>query len=225
MEKEKNLIRSCNWYNPLTAITEKGEAFELDNIIIYSENGALIETGRGWFDHGNNSIKEDEGLTITPAIKRKTKIDFNCKQNYIVRSEEKSYRIDRRYTLYLYYKNVNYKYEGLTLDNLFLNLNYNILNGEIKSYIVVGDRDRKSYKIKYDDELQQAFKDVSSYNFDYSGEKLLKAIETIKKQYKKFVAAKEYEKKLTVADYKELVRELAVEYLENNQKLEGVKND
>lgn len=215
--KKFNLIRSSKILNPFTVITEKGQAFELDNIIIYNENGILIETDRGWFGLGNNEV--EEGLKIFPEIKRKIKIDFTKKENYVIKSEPKSYRIEQQYTLYLYYKNVNYNFEGLTLDNLFLNLNYNILNGAIKTYIVVGDRDKKSHKIEYTEELQEAFKKIDHYNFTYHSDEFLKATKTLQKYLKKYEQAKEYEKTLTVDNYSELLRKNCTNILENNQKI------
>ena len=212
----KNLERIANWFNPMQAITNKGEAFELDNIIIYSENGILIETKRGWFDNGNNEIKD--GLEIKPEIVKKLKIDFNCKQNFIVRSEQKEYRFDRKYTLYLYYKNINYKFEGLTLDSIFLNLNYSILNS-YKNYIVIGDREKKSDNIQYSDKLKETFKKIDPYHFDYKPEEFKKALKEIAKIHKEFEKVKEAEKLLTVNDYQSLIRDSAKTMLENNKKI------
>lgn len=212
----KNLERIANWFNPMQAITNKGEAFELDNIIIYSENGILIETKCGWFDHGNNDIID--GLEIKPEIVKKLKIDFNCKQNFIVRSEQKEYRFDRKYTLYLYYKNINYKFEGLTLDNLFLNLNYSILNN-YKNYIVIGDREKKSDSIQYSDKLKENFKKIDPYHFDCKPEEFKKALKEIAKIHKEFEKVKEAEKLLTVNDYQSLIRDNAKTMLENNKKI------
>lgn len=212
----KNLKRISNWFNPMQAITNKRESFELDNIIIYSENGILIETKRGWFDHGNNDIID--GLEIKPEIVKKLKIDFNCKQNFIVRSEPKEYRFDRKYTLYLYYKNINYKFEGLTLDNLFLNLNYSILNN-YKNYIVIGDREKKSDSIQYSDKLKENLKKIDSYHFDCKPEEFKKALKEIAKIHKEFEKVKEAEKLLTVNDYQSLIRDNAKTMLENNKKI------
>lgn len=216
----KNLIRTCNWYNPMTAITEKGDGYELDNIIIYNENGVLIETKKGWFDNSNNNFEEGDGLEITPAIKRKIKVNFESKENFVIKSEEKSYRDMQKYTLYIYYKNVNYKYNGMTLDNIFLNLNYSILN-KYNYYVVIGDRNAASYKIEYNEELQEAMKKIDHYTFTYKGEELQEALKTISKYQKEYEKAKEYEKTLTVDNWQELIRENDREKLENNKNLEA----
>lgn len=212
----KNLERIANWFNPMQATTNKRESFELDNIVIYSENGILIETGRGWFDNGNNEIKD--GLEIKPEIVKKIKIDFNCKQNFVARSEQKEYRFDRKYTLYLYYKNINYKFEGLTLDSLFLNLNYSILNN-YKNYIVIGDRRKKSDSIQYSNKLEENLKKIDLYHFDFKPEEFKKALKEIAKIHKEFEKVKEAEKLLTVNDYQSLIRDSAKTMLENNKKI------
>lgn len=214
----ENLRRICAWYNPLQAITEKGEAFELDNIIIYSENGVLIETDKGWFAYSNNDI---DGMEIKPAIKRKTKVDFTKKENFVCKSIQKEYRCDCRYTLYLYYKNINYKYEGLNLDSLFLNLKYSILDN-YKSYIVIGDTNKKSQSIEFCDELKEAQKAITHYNFCYHPELLEKAIKLIRKKQKEFLKAKEYEKTLTIDNWEELIRDRDREKLKNNKLIEEV---
>ena len=216
--KKFNLVRENNWYNPMTAITEKGEAYELDNIIIYNEKGILIETKKGWFDHGNNDFEEGDGLEIIPAIKRKIKVNFESKENFVVRSEEKSYRDCQKYTLYIYYKNVNYKYNGMTLDNIFLNLNYSILN-QYNYSVVIGDRNTKSYSIEYDEKLQEAMKKIDNFNFSYHGDELQKALKTISKYQKEYEKAKEYEKTLTVDNWEELIRDYEREKMENNENL------
>ena len=43
--KIKNLLKQL-YLNTYNAIDEKGNAYELENIIIYSENGVLLETDR-----------------------------------------------------------------------------------------------------------------------------------------------------------------------------------
>lgn len=214
--KNNNIIRTSQWYNPFTAITEKGEAFELDNIIIYSEEGALIETDCGWFRNGNNEI--EDGLEVKP-IKRKIKVDFTSKENFVAKSDKKDYKFDSKYTLYLYYKNIDYKYNGLSLTSLFLNINYTILGGQVSSYMVIGDREKKSDSIQYADELKEAMKNIDNYNFDQHGDILEKSIKTIQKYKKAFDKAKEYEKTLTIDNWQELIRESCKKYLENNKKL------
>lgn len=211
----KNLKRMCNWYNPFTAITNKGEAFELDNIIIYSEDGILIETDKGWISQSNNDRDE---LEIKPDIKRKTKIDFNCKENFVIRSEQKSYKLDRRYTLYLYYKNVQYAFNGLELDSLFLNIKYTIL-GDYQNEIVIGDRHKKSDAIRYQEKFKQEVAKIDSYHLQYHGNEFKKALKELAKIQKDFEAAREYEKTLTIDNWRELIREHDIKKLENNKKI------
>ena len=57
MEKN-NIIKEAIWYNPYIAIDTKNNMYKLDNIIIYSDYGVLLETDRGWF--GNNNELGDQ---------------------------------------------------------------------------------------------------------------------------------------------------------------------
>lgn len=212
----KNLIRECSFWNPMTAVTKDLKSYELDNIIIYSEKGALIETDCGWFHHSNNDL---DGVEIKPEIIRKTKIDFTKKENYVIKSPKKSYYDDnKRYTLYLYYKNINYKFDGLTLDGLFLNINYSIFDG-YKSYMVIGDRHTKSYDIKYS--IDDDIKNLTSYTMENHPEEFENALKSLAKKQKEFQKVKAEENVRTVDDIEKTIRESCREYLKNNQELEA----
>lgn len=198
--KKNNLIKQANWHNVYCAIDEKGNTYELENIIIYSENGVLLETDRGWFGDNNNL-----GDIAIGTIKRRLKKDFSRKENFITKEEKKSYRIDNKYTLYIYYKNINCNFIGYSIDSLFLKTNFTILDN-YKIDDVIGFTENKSNGIAYSDELKQAYEKVNSYNFEHHPEELEKAIKLIRKKQKEYKKALEEEENYTLKDYKKMIK-------------------
>lgn len=197
MEKN-NIIKEAIWHNPYVAIDAKNNTYELDNIIIYSEHGVLLETDRGWFGDNN-----DLGNQYIGDINKRMKIDFSKKENFVIKSQKKDYKLETNYTLYIYYKNINCKFVGYSID-LFLRTNFTIFDG-YKIDDVIGFTDRKSKKIKYSEELKDAFEKIDSYNFSYHYEDVEKAIKTIKKAHKQLEEAKEIEKNYTLKDWREMM--------------------
>lgn len=195
-----NLLKQNEWYNPYVAIDEKENGYELENIIIYSENGILLETDKGWFGNNNNL-----GNIAIGTIKRRMKKDFSRKENFIIKEEQKSYRIDNKYTLYIYYKNINCNFIGYSIDSLFLRANFTILDN-YKIDDVIGFVKNKSNEIAYSDELKEAYKKVDSYNFEYHPEELEKAITLIREKQKEYKKALEEEANYTLKDYKKMIK-------------------
>ena len=198
--KKNNLVKQAEWYNVYCAIDEKGNAYELENIIIYSDCGVLLETDRGWFSDNN-----DLGDVAIGTIKRRMKKDFSRKENFIIKEEQKSYRIDNKYTLYIYYKNINCNFIGYSIDSLFLRTNFTILDN-YKIDDVIGFTKNKSDSIAYSDELQEAYKKIDSYNFERHPEELEKAIKLIREKQKQYKKALEEEENYTLKDYKKMIR-------------------
>lgn len=197
----ENLKKQATWYNPYVAITEKGNAYELENIKIYSENGVLLETGRGWFE-SNNDLGDVEINTI--YLRRK--VDLTKKENFIIKEDQKSYRIENNYTLYVYYKNINCNFIKFDLNNFWLESVFTIFNNyEIRD--VLGQRHKESDSIKYDKKLQECYKIFESYNFEQHYEDIEKAMRTIKKYHKKYIDKKEEEKNYTLKDYEKVLYE------------------
>lgn len=198
--KKNNLLKQVAWYNVYCAIDEKGNAYELENIIIYGDCGVLLETDRGWFGDNN-----DLGDVAIGTIKRRMKKDFSRKENFITKEEKKSYRIDNKYTLYIYYKNINCNFIGYSIDPLFLRTNFTILDN-YKIDDVIGFTKDKSNTIAYSEELKEAYKKVDSYNFEYHPEELEKAIKLIRKKQKEYKKALEEEGNYTLKDYKKMIK-------------------
>lgn len=197
--ENNNLIKEAVWYNPYIAKDTKGNGYKLDNIIIYSEHGVLLETDRGWFGDNN-----DLGERYIGDINKRTKIDFSKKENFIIKSHKKDYKLETNYTLYIYYENINCKFLGYSITSLFLETNFTILDG-YKIDDVIGFTERKSKAIEYSDELKEAFKKIDSYNFSYHYEEIEKAIKTIKKAHNEYIKAKEIEKNYTLKDWREMM--------------------
>lgn len=75
------LMRTANWYNPMTALNqETGVAHELKSIVFYNNsNPELLKINGGWFTYpANNSIFED--MVIDGSFRRKVK---NWQENYV----------------------------------------------------------------------------------------------------------------------------------------------
>ena len=198
--KKNNLLKQAAWYNVYCAIDEKGNAYELENIIIYSDCGVLLETDRGWFGDNNNL-----GDVAIGTIKRRMKKDFSRKENFIIKEEQKSYRIDNKYTLYIYYKNINCNFIGYSIDSLYLRTNFTILDN-YKIDDVIGFNKNKSNSIAYSNELKEAYKKIDTYNFESHPEELEKAIKLIREKQKQYKKALEEEEKYTLKDYKKMIK-------------------
>lgn len=87
---------STSYYNPFYAYLN-GKQYELDNILFYDETGVKLENAQGWFGD-NNHIHSIYFASKKPFC-RKTKIDYNVKCPFIVKSD---CNYETRYNLYLY---------------------------------------------------------------------------------------------------------------------------
>jgi hypothetical protein len=80
------LYRTAKWYNPLS-IDVNGKTYELGDIIFFDKDGEICRTDRGWFTSGISTNNNFDRLEIPGSVKKKTKIDFNEKQAFVVRVE------------------------------------------------------------------------------------------------------------------------------------------
>lgn len=218
---KENLLKETFW-NPWVAVTDKGNAYRLENIKIYSEYGIILETGCGWFGSNN-----DLGSITIDTIYLKRKADLTSKQNFIIKEEKSKYRLENDYTLYIYYKNIDCNFIKFDLSTFWLESVFTILNGyEIRD--VLGQRNRESDAIKYDDKLQKAIEQLDTYNFELHWDEMEKNLNYIKKMHKKYIDKKEEEKNYTTADYKKMLftpdeGTTPEEMIENIQKTYNVK--
>ena len=192
-------LKKERFINSWIAITEKGNAYSLENIKIYSENGVILETGCGWFGSNN-----DLGEITIDTIYLKRNIDLTKKQNFVIKEEKSRYRIDHNYTLYLYYKNINCNFKKFELSNFWLESVFTIFDGyEVRD--VLGQRQKESDTIKYEKKMDELYKKINSYNFDSHYEEMEQAMQEIKKQHKKYINKKEEEENYTTKDYKKML--------------------
>ena len=218
---ENNLLKQ-NYWNSYFAKTNKGQVYELDNIIIYNEQGKLIETSHGWFDESNNytgeqTVKNDI-LKVNVGNEEK---HIKEKHNFLVKTQE-SYK--DAYTLYIYYKNIDYQFKAFTKDSLFINIEYTLFNNHEKVYSnAIGQSNKFSQAVywKLREELKQA--EYDAFKYDKHIEELDKHIKNLKKLAKQFVKVQEEEKNYPfesfindTSKYKAICQEM----YDNNKKLQ-----
>lgn len=91
------LYKTAKWYNPFT-IDVNGKSYELGDIVFFDKDGIICRTDRGWFATGSTINNNYDLLEIPGNVKKKTKIDFNEKQAFVVRTEKYGMSI---YALYI----------------------------------------------------------------------------------------------------------------------------
>ena len=214
---ENNLIRDTYW-NPYFANTNRGNGYELDNIIIYNDYGVLIETGCGWFNESNNNtgsttVKNDI-IKANKGTEEKHKKEHH---NFIIKTEE-SYKDG--YTLYIYYKNIDYKVVKIEKRSLFIEIDYQLFDNKSKTYSkAIGQSKKFSDAIYW--ELRKELKETESDSFKYDNnmESLEEHLKNIKKLMKKYNKMKEEEKSYSIEKF------IDTTATEKNSNLESFKNN
>ena len=80
------LYKTAKWYNPFS-INVNNKSYELCDIAFFDKNRVICRTDRGWFTSGMSMNNDFDRLEIPGNVKKKTKVDFNEKQAFIVRTE------------------------------------------------------------------------------------------------------------------------------------------
>ena len=80
------LYKTAKWYNPFS-IDVNNKSYELGDIIFFDKDGEICRTDRGWFTSGISTNNDFDRLEIPGNVKKKTKVDFNEKQAFVVRTE------------------------------------------------------------------------------------------------------------------------------------------
>lgn len=91
------LYRTAKWYNPFS-IDVNDKSYELGDIVFFDKDGIICRTDRGWFMSGSTINNNYDSLEIPGNVKKKTKVDFNEKQAFVVRTEKYGMPI---YALYI----------------------------------------------------------------------------------------------------------------------------
>lgn len=93
LKKTYTISRGSNFLRPYVAAGR-----EIRSIKIYNESGVIYETIQGWFEV--KSYEDVVSIELENEVKRAKKINFNRKDNFIVKSESDLYII--KYDLYLH---------------------------------------------------------------------------------------------------------------------------
>lgn len=93
LKKTYTVSRASNYFRYYVV-----EGREIGSIKIYNESGVIYETNCGWFEYG--TIEDVTSIELSKEVKRANKINFNRKDNFIVKNESNSYFI--KYDLYLH---------------------------------------------------------------------------------------------------------------------------
>ena len=79
MGRISKLYKQADWYRPLFVTLENGDEVQLDGIVVYDENGIVVQNNYGYFDN-------DMEIEIKEEVKRKRKENYNQKENQIGRA-------------------------------------------------------------------------------------------------------------------------------------------
>lgn len=152
MEKISKLYKQAGWYRPLFVTLENGDEVQLDGIVVYDENGIVVQNNYGYFDN-------DMEIEIKEEVKRKRKENYNQKENYVVRSK-KDYSNDIVYKLYIYRDNVNLQFLGFEKSVDLIMAKYNINGGEFGTLYTTISGNKYIYENRFK-ELKNGIKDYS----------------------------------------------------------------
>lgn len=152
MGRISKLYKKADWYRPLFVTLENGDEVQLDSIVVYDENGIVVQNNYGYFDN-------DMEIEIKEEVKRKRKENYNQKENYVVRSK-KDYSNDIVYKLYIYRDNVNLQFLGFEKVTDLIMAKYNINGGEFRILHTTISGNKYIYGNRFK-ELKNEIKDYS----------------------------------------------------------------
>lgn len=192
MENKTSLVRLSQWYRPLNVLVENRNGyFELGDIKFYDETGVIASVGYGYFD-------DDKELTINGNVIFKIKEDFSKKINYVI-SQKKSYSMERRYELYVYIGNVDFKYIGLEKQYENIYKIYNVNGIEVRKNVC----SLTMNKWRYRDMIENETKKIESYKLPLKDEEMTEICDNILKYNKLLLDEEQW-----IKDYEPTVEDL-----------------
>ena len=192
MENKTSLVRLSQWYRPLNVLVEnKNGYFELGDIKFYDETGVIASVGYGYFD-------DDKELTINGNVIFKIKEDFSKKINYVI-SQKKSYSMERRYELYVYIGNVDFRYIGLEKRYENIYKIYNVNGIELRKNVC----SLTMNKWRYRDMIENETKKIEGYKLPLKDEEMTEICNNILKYNKLLLDEEQW-----IKDYEPTVEDL-----------------
>lgn len=192
VEQKTSLVRLSQWYRPLNVLVEnKNGYFELGDIKFYDETGVIVSVGYGYFDNDNE-------LTINGNVIFKIKEDFSKKINYVI-SQKNSYAMDKRYILYVYIGNVDFKYVGLKKQYENIYKVYNVNGIEVRKNVC----SLTMNKWKYGDMIKNETKKIEGYKLPLKDEEMTEICNNILKYNKLLLDEEQW-----IKDYEPTVEDL-----------------
>ena len=153
MGRISKLYKKADYFHSSLFVTlENGNEVQLDSIVVYDENGIVVQNDYGYFDN-------DMEIDIKEEIKRKRKENYNQKENYVLRNK-KNYSNDIVYKLYIYRDNVNLQFLGFKKVEDLIIAKYNINGGEFKILHTTISGNKYIYENRFK-ELRNEIKDYS----------------------------------------------------------------
>lgn len=180
------LYRNSSFYRPLNLIINNKEV-ELNNIIIYGDDGIICQTGRGFFENDNElEIKEE-------VVLRRT-INLDRKENFVIKDKE--YSFEPKYELYIYKDNVDLQYQGAKKIFDCVYQIYSVNGNDIMKFI----KDLTTGKWEIRDKMDEEVKKMQGYKLPLQEEEIAEILKNIKKYNKQLLDIDNYAKNYEVTD-------------------------
>lgn len=170
IQEKTTTVRLTSYLRILSVWSNKSrEYFSLCKICFYDETGVIVSNG-GYFDN-------DEELTFNGEVVKRNKENFTRKENFVMRTDNNTW--DNNYALYVYVKNVDFKYIGLrkhinsvyrvyTVNGIEVKKHLKNLDSKIWEYkdLLEKEKDKiQGYKLPLDkEEMKKICKNIIKYN-------------------------------------------------------------
>lgn len=161
--------------------TEYKDRVDLDNIIFYNEYGIILEVGSGYFDN------DEDNFSFKGYVVSRRKENLTRKENFIISSKKNIWN-EKRYTLYIYDKNVDVQYIDLIKRYENVYKLYKVNGVEILSF--VKNLDTKKWHLK--DLIEEQAKKIESYKLPLQNEEMKEICDNLIKYNKMLLEEQEF---------------------------------